>query len=398
MKLLFFSWIFIFLLFQFPSLGQNKETNITSLITKIASVQTNNDPDFPNGGFISYRKYQFSKKLKLDPNSFFTASIIYNMERYRPFLTEEEKILLNQIQQKAIPYFKEFENNKNKLTYNFWSKNPPQIFPNGDWLNKLNKPGALPDDIDDCSIITLSKGENYAIQNDSSLKQLKKLFLNYSNTTYKSSKGFYRKYKNNQVYSTWLGHKMPIDMDISVWCNTLLFSYVNNLPLNKVDISTMDLIVQLINNNKHTKDASFVSIHYENTATILYHLARLMCYSNYTPLLNLKPVLVAQAINKLKVSKFPLEKLLLKNTLLQLGEHKLDYLENNRKDLAINNYAFFIANLSSLLPNPFKRGLLISKLGRFAYYSYPYNLSLLIENQLLYNRVFKNAAFEDQIK
>ena len=135
--------------------------------------------------------------------------------------------------------------------------------------------------------------------------------------------------------------------------------------------------------------SKYVSQHYENSSTIIYHVARLISYSDFTPLLALRSSLVLQAKELLKKSDYAMEKLLLHNALLQLGERGIEAEEISREALLQKDYPFFVANMASMLANPYKQIFTSLKIGRFSYYSYPFNLSLLYENKILRERVNK---------
>jgi hypothetical protein len=109
----------------------------------------------------------------------------------------------------------------------------------------------------------------------------------------------------------------------------------------------------------------------------------LIYFSNYPPLLALKPILLNQALNLSKESKFPLEQLLLNTSILRLGG-KMDLpMSVNEVSLIENDYPYFVANIACILNNPFKRIVNRSNIVRFDYYSYAFNLSLLYENLML---------------
>jgi len=375
----------LYILLSVHCIGQPADTlTIKSLLQSIAALQSEHASDFPDGGFISYRKYQYSNEYKLDYNSFFAALVLYNINRYKDYLTPEEYTIAEQMKAKCLPYFELFKDKKNKLIYNFWPKYPPVCFPNGGWLNLLNKADALSDDIDDCSMINLAIGIS-KLQADS----LKHCYLQVINGKNKHSNGFYKHYQQSPVYSTWLGAKMNIDIDLCVLCNAVLFSYNYHLPLTQTDTASMNLIVDMVQQRKYITDAGYVSMHYENTSTIIYHIARLIHFSNYPPLLALKPQLIKEARKRLATSPFALEKLLLQNALLQLGDRDPALIPTNRSELLSEDYPFFIANMAAITINPFKRIFKNSKIGRFSYYSYAFNLSLLFENKVLWQRVFK---------
>lgn len=360
--------------------SSNEDTTMNQrikLLSSIASLQTKMDGSNLNGSFPSYRKYFFSKKLIPEDNVFFTALVLFNLEQFKDKMLPEELLLLNACKSRGKLYMERFKNQYNHLTYNFWPRNPPQIFPNGGWLNLMNKQLALADDIDDAAICTLAIGVT-----DSIAKALQSKFSDYRVGKLKPNRSFYAAYKNRPVYSTWLGHKMPKDVDISVLTNVLLMHTLAKIPLNTTDSASFDLIVDLIKANKHLKDPRFVSQHYANTSTILYHVARLAYYSDYPSLLALKPILIDQASFLLKTSIYPLEQLLLQNTLLRLGV-PIPTKSIDTTSLSFNDYPYFVANIASVLNNPFKRIVNRSNIVRFDYFSYAFNLSLLYENMML---------------
>lgn len=360
-----------------PVLDDTALNKRMKLLNLISDLQTKNDASELNGAFPSYRKYFYSSHLKQEDNVFFTALILFNIGQFKDKMMQDELALFNTCKSRAIIYMDRFKNQNNHLTYNFWPRNPPQIFPNGGWLNLFNKQFALADDIDDAAISWLAIGVTDTIAN-----ALQSKFDNYSVGKIKPNRSFYRQFKNRPVYSTWLGHKMPKDVDMSVLSNVLLMHSIAKIPLNATDSASFDLIVDLIKENKHLNDPKYVSQHYANTATILYHVARLMYFTDYPALLALKPVLIDQAAILLKQSNSPLEQLLLHNSLLRLGVKPASLTFDNAS-LSTNNYPYFVANIASVLNNPFKRMVNRTNLVRFDYYSYAFNLSLMYENWML---------------
>jgi hypothetical protein len=176
---------------------------------------------------------------------------------------------------------------------------------------------------------------------------------------------------------------MPKDVDLSVLTNVVLMHTIARIPLNATDSASIDLIVDLVKANKHLSDPTYVSQHYANRATIIYHIARLAYYSDYPALLALKPILLEQALHLSNQAEFPLERLLLNTSVLRLGG-KIEFpFEVDDASLKSNNYPYFVANIASVLNNPFKRIVNRSNIVRFDYYSYAFNLSLLYENWML---------------
>jgi len=350
----------------------------STILKLISNLQFNQSFDGLNGAFPSFRKYYFSSKLKQEDNVFFTSLVLFNIGQFSQQMYPEELVIFQKAKANALIYIQRFKNQKNQLTYNFWPRNPPQIFPNGGWLNLLNKKAALADDIDDCAITLLALGVN-----DSLAKAMQSKFAAFSVGMNKPNHSFYRPYKDRPVYSTWLGNKMPKDVDLSVLTNVVLMHTIAKIPLNATDSASLDLIVDLVKANKHLTDPKYVSQHYANSATIIYHIARLIYYTDYPALLALKSILLDQALELSKQAKFPLEQLLLNTSIIRLGGKINLPMDVNEASLTANNYPYFVANIASVLNNPFKRIVNRSNMVRFDYYSYAFNLSLLYENWML---------------
>jgi hypothetical protein len=348
------------------------------LLQRIEQLQEKKESGFLNGSFPSYRRYFYGSAYIQEDNVFFTALVLFNIGQFSKKMRPEELAYLEQFKTNARPYIERFKNQNNQLTYNFWPRNPPQIFPNGGWLNRFNQKFALADDIDDGAITLLALGAN-----DSLAKAMQFKFSTYRVGMLKPNRSFYKQFKDRPVYSTWLGNKMPKDVDLSVLTNVVLMHTVAKIPLNATDTASLDLIVDLIKSNKHLTDPSFVSQHYAHSATILYHIARLMSYTDYPPLLALKSLLLDQALDLSNQAQFVLEQLLLNTSILRLGGKIELPLYINEASLSANNYPYFVANISSVLNNPFKRIVNGINIVRFDYYSYAFNLSLLYENSML---------------
>ena len=370
--------VFSFNLYAASAISDSILKHRKAILKLITDLQIKNPSEVLNGSFPSYRKYYFSSKLKQEDNVFFTSLVLFNIGQFSSLMHPEELSMLEKAKSNALVYIDRFKNQNNHLTYNFWPRNPPQIFPNGGWLNLINKNAALADDIDDGAITLLALGSN-----DSLAKLMQSKIGAFRVGLIKPNRSFYKEYKDRPVYSTWLGTKMPKDVDLSVLTNVLLMHTIAKIPLNATDSASLDLIVDLVKANKHLTDPTYVSQHYANSATILYHVARLAYYSNYPALLALKPALLEQAIKLSRQARFPLEQLLLNTSILRLGGN-IDFpIEVNEASLKVHNYPYFVANIASVLINPFKRVVNRSNIVRFDYYSYAFNLSLIYENLML---------------
>jgi len=130
------------------------------LLQSIEQLQEKKESGFLNGSFPSYRRYFYGSAYIQEDNVFFTALVLFNIGQFSKKMRPEELAYLEQFKTNARPYIERFKNQNNQLTYNFWPRNPPQIFPNGGWLNRFNQKFALADDIDDGAITLLALGEN----------------------------------------------------------------------------------------------------------------------------------------------------------------------------------------------------------------------------------------------
>jgi len=362
-------FVFSFNLYAISGVRDSILNRRIAILNLIANLQFNNPSEVLNGSFPSYRKYYFSTKLKQEDNVFFTSLVLFNIGQFSAQMHPDELAMIEKTKANAHIYIERFKNQNNQLTYNFWPRNPPQIFPNGGWLNRLNSKAALADDIDDGAITLLALGATNSLA-----KAMQTKFGAFRVGLVKPNQSFYRQYKDRPVYSTWLGNKMPKDVDLSVLTNVVLMHTIAKIPLNATDSASLDLIVDLVNANKHLTDPKYVSQHYAHSATIIYHIARLIYYTDYPTLLALKPILLNQALDLSKQAQFPLEQLLLNTSILRLGG-KMDLpLSVNEASLTANIYPYFVANIASVLNNPFKRIVNRTNIVRFDYYSYAFNL------------------------
>ena len=77
--------------------------------------------------------------MKQEDNVFFTSLVLFNIGQFSLKMHPVELAMIEKAKANAVFYLDRFKNQNNQLTYNFWPRNPPQIFPNGGWLNLFNK-------------------------------------------------------------------------------------------------------------------------------------------------------------------------------------------------------------------------------------------------------------------
>ena len=105
-----------------------------TILNLIADLQFKDSTDVLNGSIPSYRKYYFSSKLKQEDNVFFSSLVLFNIGQFSSQMHPDELAILDKAKANALVFIDRFKNKNNQLTYNFWPRNPPQIFPNGGWL------------------------------------------------------------------------------------------------------------------------------------------------------------------------------------------------------------------------------------------------------------------------
>jgi hypothetical protein len=357
----------------------NDSLGVSQVLQRIRLLQVKEEGHFACGMFHSYREYDGHKDVfKDDDNVFFTGLVVFTLQQLKPSLSIADQAVVDTICAAAAPVYALFKNRKGRPTYNFWRTNPPVVFPNGGWLNLMNKSHALPDDMDDTAIVLLAMGAA-----DSTVQQVHRLMQQHVNSGRKRKKRIREDYKNIAAYSTWFGERMPTDLDLCVLSNVLYMVQARHIAFSAADSASLQLICTAIDNGDYMLRPSYISPHYARTPIILYHFARLMQAGKLAALEQRKPLLVAEARRQLTLARNPLDQILLSTALLKWGEQaplvQLEATADIFTEFEQNDFAFFVANMTSILPDPLRQGIGKSGLGRFYYYSPAYNETLLLE-------------------
>lgn len=365
----------------------NDSTITHLLLQRLAALQLKSDHIFSKGSFPSYRAYSLNKTIeKADDNAFFTGLISFSLRSLYKDLNTEDKQIASSIIEKSLPYFDHFKNQKGRNTYNFWSTNPPKIFPNSGWMNLFDHSKALPDDFD-CTVISLMAVD----ASDSTATEVHRLMQDFANGKGKEIKNTFKPYKNIPAYSTWFGKIMPVDFDVSVLANVLFFVQHYQLKWTKSDSASLQLICRVIEDKKYLNNPSSVSPSYNRIPIILYHLSRLMNVKPIPELEIYKTELIENTKKLLNESNSFIDKTILSTALMMWGLKPPDI--NIRFDVPLYEiiedptFVFFIANIGSMLPNPMKDVAGLIGVGKFSYYCEAYNLCLLLENMVWQKRI-----------
>lgn len=351
---------------------------MSKLLQRIEILQAKESSVFPAGSIPSFRMYAMNKdRFKADVNPFYTALVGLTLKHIKNELSVAQQEQAARIVLNSEPVYSKFLNMKGKGTYNFWPTDTPKIFPNSGWMNWFDQSQALPDDLDDTVIILLAKGAS-----DSVAKAIHALMQAHANNG--QVRNTFPEYKKLKAYSTWFGKRMPIDFDVSVLCNVLYFVQTYNLPWTDADSASLFLIEDVIRTKRYIEQPGQVSPHYATTANILYHVSRLMSAKQIPSLEALKPQLIADAKQQLLSAKTFMDEVILGTALMRWNEMPPQTAAHHAKNIEElvedEKFAFFIANMTSLLPDPFRKWFAAVKLTRFNYYSPAYNNLLLLEN------------------
>jgi hypothetical protein len=354
---------------------------ISRLLRDIASRQVVQDGFYYVGTFPGTRIHASRpQKVSEDNNIFFSGLIAMGLRNIRGGLAGADRDLCDSITARARRAYPYYQNRKGRMTFNFWPTNPPVLFPGDPVLVHLKHSHALPDDLDDSSILL----DNMDLP-DSTLRRIKALMEAHANGLTGTLHTGYSRYKRAPAYSTWYGKRMPIDMDCSVLCNILYWVCRNRLPFSRVDSASIVVLKDMIVRELPWRDPAFVSPHYSRTPVILYHIGRLLGSCSIAALDSLKPLLLSETRAALAHTDSYMDQVLLSSTLLRLGAPpaSVPAIVIHSMDEDDASFVFFIASFSDYFRNPFRRIFLQNRFIRYEFRSVAYNRFLLLEYMVL---------------
>lgn len=326
------------------------------VVTRIASLQTQNDPVFGSGLFAAYRSQPtWLGYQRPDVNVFFTASTVFVLQQLRPQLTPDLQTRIDAISMRAQAAYPIFQNKDGLNTYNFWPTRPSRHFPNGLLFHRFDH-FRIPDDIDDTAMVYLTTQPTPA-----DLQWLKNKLAQHANlnVTYNRKnriRNTFPDYRNLTAYSTWFGKNMPIDFDACALSNVLYCIYRYQLPQNQHDLDSLTYLRSIIETGHYSSQPFRCSPHYARPALIIYHVARLMAAFRPTELEPVRVRLLTDALTEFGQVHNRLDKLL-----LAIAIHRLDptFARQQLSPVDLTNIAhdfptfhFFIAGLLTAYEHP----------------------------------------------
>ena len=344
------------------------------LMQRIAAQQANINEFFIEGTFPSYisNHPQFIKHKK-DNNIFFTALVDYTLSNlYSEHLVDSTSY--NQIHIKAFSAYPYFKNKKGRTTYNFWRTDTNYIFPYTNWINKVKKNTALPDDMDDTVLSLLAQNTD-----SSTAAAVHEQMQQYINNDEQKAAAIDKSYRHYKAYSVWYGSHFPVVFDVCVLSNVLNFVQHYNLLWTAADSASLKVILQSITSGDYYKKPLSISPYYGNTSIILYHLARLMSSKPIPALEALKVQLIISAVQQFAHTTNPLEKAILCTAILRWGYVPPTFQLPAISAIEQNDLPFFIGNIPSYFSQNTKMLFTRKGWGLFYHYCPAYNNVLFLE-------------------
>ena len=365
---------------------------VTSLLDEIQKEQILEKEEFYPGMFYSFRGASaFPHRYRPDNNVFFTAIGSFTLKNLQKYLDKSNAALIDTILNRSsssIPYF---QNKKGLPFYNFWPTGG-RIMPHSLIAQHLTKQFTISEDADDTVMILMS-----LLNNDSANIVFKKRLMEVSNlgTAGKQIRSTYKRFRKHKAYTTYLGYKMQTDFDMAVQCNIMYFVLEKKLPFAEQDSATLQLLAEMTKERLYMKKPIFVSPYYGSSSLIIYHLTRLMAGFHPQQLEACKATIIQDAQSLIAKTRSPLEKVILKTSLLRLGA-KADF--PTEKEIAYirtiqqRKFSFFQAR-PAYWCRPWLKSIFLHLEGiNYNFYSPTHDKILLLENLVLQKRFSQQSA------
>lgn len=359
-----------------------KMARIEFLLHRLDSMQIRQDAIFLPGAYPSYINHREKfKQKKKDITIFFNILIDATLLKIRDSIPTKYHPRIDSLLVRSSRLYPRFKN-ESRGSYNFWLRDSAYRFPYSWWIPLIKKDGAVPDDMDDTVL-------SQFIFPEDSLEKLHQTMQNFTHVPGQHKlKTTDKKYRKYGAYSTWFGEKFPVVFDAAVLSNILLFVQHYHLDWTNVDSASLQLIVASIKNKDYIQRPLLISPYYGKTSILLYHYSRLMEAGRIPALDSLRPELIKQCHIILQNRNSIMDKVLAANSLVQLGQPAPDLnlpsFMHWKKQVEKLDFAFFIGNIPSYLPNGLKKFL--TKVNAMMYYHFcpAYNDLLIL--QYLVNR------------
>lgn len=325
----------------------------SSLLHRLAALQTDSDPVFGSGLFPSYRiQPDWGGYRRADVNVFFTASIVFVLQQLREQLPPDGQVLVDQIRQRAQAAYPAFRNKDGLPTYNFWPTTPSRHFPNGRLFRRFDH-FRIPDDIDDTAMVYLTSTPAPADARWLTGKLAQHANLAQAHGPIRNT---FPAYRNLPAFSTWFGKHMPVDFDACAMSNMLFCLYAAKVPETAAMAASVTYLRDIVLSGQYKTHPFRCSPHYARTPLILYHLARLLAAFPLPRLEVLRPRLIADILAELPYSTNRIDRIMLRTSLYRLApdiaRHQTAPVDLTGIEADFSSFHFFIAGLLTAYEHP----------------------------------------------
>ena len=355
--------------------------SVLHLLEKLSSIQEESFQDL-KGLFPSQRSHPFGYKRE-DYSAYFTATLYHSLARLIPYLSENEKEILENIRQKACFGVSPFQNKQGLPRYNFWQTNPGRHFPNGYLLGRWDyfRP---PDDVDDSVMI-------YQLQNRNKEDAfwLKQHIDSYANGSKKWIKNTPDSYKKLKAHCTFFCKDMPLGFDACVISNVLYFNYLFQFPPTENDLASVFYLRQMLERKDHILRPEKVAPYYPHSSIIFYHLAKLMNNFQIPELEKFRVEIKNQMAEVLQKPLFKTERTMLENAWMWLFKSLPPvYISENRK----GKFYFFVLPLTLEFEGWIPQFLAHQRISHLQFHCEALEIAFEIENLTLRNLLLENKT------
>lgn len=350
--------------------------SISGLLKTIQAMQSDGSGFYAKGLFPSQRFHYFLPFKREDDNLYFTALIAFTLSELRNLVPIQEQDRTDEMISLALRNYHRYKSLTGENLYNFYQTTPPKPFPNGHLLKRFERSQLA----DDAACTVMAYLSRQATEKEA--LWLKDQLNRNANRSQREIKNTQEEHLGLRAYSVWLGPpSIPVNFDFCVLCNILYFVHAYQLPVSVQDMDSMRYIRSVLTRDEHFQNTYHTANTYPNAAIILYHIARLLGTFHLSFLEDLREKVIYDCKNLMVKTTSSMEQVILASSLLKLNTEPP--LEINPDEVDCDSFSFFVAPMLAGKELP-----LLPKLAKVNWFHIPfrskaYNLTLLLEYQLL---------------
>ena len=338
----------------------------------LSRIQEDAAPEL-NGLFPSERWHPWGYRRN-DKSAYFTAIIFQGLLNLEEKMFPEEKALLEKMRTKAFGGLSPFRNSHGLDRYNFWGTRPPGHFPNGRLFRHIARLRP-PDDADDSVMI-------YQLQKRPREEAfwLKNHIDEYANGSRVWVSNCPEEYRELRAWCTFFCRDMPPGFDACVISNILFFNRLYNFEINFREKDSINYLRLMLNNKDHFNRPEEVAPYYPETATILFHLSRLLAFFQPEGLEGCRRQIIRDVEKMLLKPLRKMERLLLEIAWLHLtGSAPPLFRGIDRKD----SFAFFVLPLTQEYEGSLLRWFARRRISHIRFSCRAHEIALELERGIL---------------